>query len=238
MAAPDLNRVKEVFEQWAMYEAIITHDYMHHAKLVQGIAAWAVEYKTPLRIIDLGCSDAWLASRGFRNANVEQYVGVDLSESSIERARDNVAIWPGRANLVCGNLLDLLTEQPDASANTMLASYSLHHFSTADKLTIIDEVWRILVLGGAFLWIDAVRNDTESREAYIERLTYAMSHNWTSLTPEQRARGVEHVRTSDFPEMKSWMLEQVSAAGFRLGDTLLHSEFFDGWIFIKPKATS
>jgi ubiquinone/menaquinone biosynthesis C-methylase UbiE len=234
MKDPDVARVKEVFEQWAMYDAVVQHDYMHHAELMRALGDWARAFGQPLRIIDLGSSDSWLATHAFRDANVEHYLGVDLAESAIERARGNVAIWPGRAELVCGNLADVLAAQPDGSANVALASYSLHHFSTADKLKLIEEVRRILTPGGALVWIDAVRNDDENREAYIDRLTHAMASDWTGLTVEQRERGVNHVRTSDFPETKSWMLEHVTAAGFRPVGTLLTEEFFDGWAFLKP----
>ena len=46
--------------------------------------------------------------------------------------------------------------------------------------------------------------------------------------------GVEHVRTSDFPETATWMLEHVEATGFEPGGALLKDEFFDGWAFVKP----
>ena len=69
----------------------------------------------------------------------------------------------------------MLATLPDASANTVLASYSLHHFSTDEKMKLIGEVWRLLEPGGAFLWIDAVRNDDENHDAYIDRLTQSMS---------------------------------------------------------------
>ncbi len=98
MNDPDVARVKEVFEQWAMYDAVVRADYMRHAELAAGLAEWAAAYGRPLSIVDLGCSDAWLATHAFRNANVEHYLGVDLAESSIERARENLAIWPGRSN--------------------------------------------------------------------------------------------------------------------------------------------
>ena len=82
-------------------------------------------------------------------------------------------------------------------------------------MKLIGEIRRLLAPGGAFLWIDAVRDDGESRDTYIDRLTHSMSNDWTGLTVDQRERGVNHVRTSDFPETKSWMLEHVEAAGFR-----------------------
>jgi ubiquinone/menaquinone biosynthesis C-methylase UbiE len=233
MTNPDIARVKEVFEQWAMYDAVVRHDYMRHVELSAALGAWAAALGRPLRIVDLGCGDAGLAAAGFRTAEVEHYLGVDLAESSVERARGNLSIWPGRAEVACGNLAETLRSLPSVSANTVLASYSLHHFSTDDKLQLVDEVWRLLVPGGAFIWIDAVRNDDESRVAYIARLTHAMANDWIGLTPEQRERGVEHVRTSDFPETKSWMLAHVKAAGFAPAGTLLEDEFFDGWVFTK-----
>src|SRR5262245_58341595 len=104
-------RVKETFEQWAMYDAVIQADYMKHAELVEWLAAWARKQSTPLRIIDLGCGDAWLATHAFRNATVECYHGVDVSDSAVERARDNTTIWPGRAGLVAGNLAEFVHGQ-------------------------------------------------------------------------------------------------------------------------------
>ena len=62
----------------------------------------------------------------------------------------------------------------------------------------------------------------------------AERHRDQGTVSEQRERGLTHVRTSDFPETKSWMLEHVEAAGFRPGATFLEDEFFDGWAFMKP----
>jgi ubiquinone/menaquinone biosynthesis C-methylase UbiE len=229
----DSAAVKSVFEQWAMYDAVVRHDYMRHAELARALAAWANSFGLPLRIVDLGCGDAELAASAFKKANIEHYFGIDLAESSIERARARVAIWPGRADLASGNLAETLHRLPNQSANVALASYSLHHFSTNDKLTLINDIHRLLEPSGAFLWIDIVRNDNESRQEYIDRITHAMTHDWVGLAPEQRQLGVNHVRQSDFPETRSWMLEHVQSAGFHVGDTLLKDEFFTDWSFIK-----
>jgi len=232
MPAP-FARVKETFEQWAMYDAVIQADYMNHAELVATLADWARKQAKSLQIVDLGCGDAWLATHAFRDANVEWYHGVDVSDSAVERARDNTAIWPGRAEVVAGNLAESLHAQPDSSANVVLASYSIHHFSSDAKIALIADCRRVLARGGTFLWIDAVRNDNESRDAYISRLTSVMQHDWTKLTEDQRMRACTHVRESDFPETGSWMRDQVQAAGFQLADTILENEFFDGWAFTK-----
>jgi hypothetical protein len=69
-------RVKEVFEQWSMYDAVIQADYMAHAELVATLAKWASEQSESLSIVDLGCGDAWLATHAFRDANITQYRGL------------------------------------------------------------------------------------------------------------------------------------------------------------------
>jgi ubiquinone/menaquinone biosynthesis C-methylase UbiE len=227
------SRVKEVFDDAAMYRAVIDADYMHHAELVVALTDWAHEQSEPLRIVDLGCGDASLATEAFKNATVASYRGVDVADAALDIARKNVAIWSGRAEVVAGNLAEFLHAQLDGSANLVLASYSLHHFSSDSKIELISNCRCVLTTGGTFIWIDAVRRDGESRGTYIDRLTHTMANDWTALTTDQRARACAHVHESDFPETRQWMLDRAAAAGFERTDTVLRREFFDGWVFSK-----
>src|SRR4051794_119401 len=122
MANPSFSNVKAVFEQWAMYNAVVQADYMRHNELSATLSAWAQKQPQPLRIVDLGCGDAWLATHAFKNANLASYHGVDVSDSAVELAREHTAIWQGRAEVVAGNLAEFLHRLPAASANVILAS--------------------------------------------------------------------------------------------------------------------
>jgi ubiquinone/menaquinone biosynthesis C-methylase UbiE len=226
-------RVKEVFEQWSMYDAVVQADYMAHAELSATLSKWVRQQTEPLKIIDLGCGDAWLATHAFRNANVARYRGVDVSETAVERAREHVTIWQGRASVTAGNLAEFLAVQPAGSASVVLASYSLHHFSTEAKLDLLSNIHRVLTPAGTFIWIDAVRNNNESRTEYVGRLTHEMEHDWTALTTDQRDKACAHVRESDFPETSEWMLEHTRQAGFTNAGALLDRHFFQGWLFAK-----
>jgi ubiquinone/menaquinone biosynthesis C-methylase UbiE len=229
------SRVKEVFDQWSMYNAVVQADYMAHNELVATLANWAGKQTTPLRIVDLGCGDAWLATRAFRDANVAQYRGVDVSDLSVERARSNTAFWQGGAEVVAGNLADYLHGLPAASANVVLASYSLHHYLSDAKATIIADCIRVLAPGGTFLWIDPMCHEGESRNAYVVRLTDVMRRDWTALTPDQRDQACSHVLASDFPETSQWMLETTAAAGFTRRTLVLQCDFFSGWAFAERR---
>lgn len=217
-----------------MYDAVVQADYMAHKELIAALSKWARQQTTPLRMVDLGCGDAWLATHAFRDANVAHYRGVDVSGSATALARQHVdAIWRGRAEVTEGNLADFLGAQPDESATVILASYSLHHFLSPAKIALIADCHRVLAAGGTFFWIDPVRRHGESRDAYLERLTNVMEHNWPVLTPEHSAKACAHVRESDFPETGEWMLDHVRGAGFDVAATILQNEFFTGWAFSK-----
>ena len=146
---------------------------------------------------------------------------------------EHAAIWNNRAKVVAGNLADTLHALPNNSANVILASFSIHHFATGAKIALLADCHRVLAPGGTFIWIDAVRHDNESREAYLRRLTHEMDRDWTALSPSQRAAGCAHVREADFPETETWMKHKTEAAGFKCGATILDKPYFNGWLFEK-----
>lgn len=231
MSTIDAASVKAVFEQRSMYDAVVDGNYMFHVEINAALRNWARSFGRPLRIVDLGCGDARVAARGFAAAEVAQYVGVDLAESSIAAARHSTAAWNGRVELICGDLLDALQQMQPASANVVLASYSLHHFSTADKVKLLREIGRVLEPGGALLWIDAVRDEGESRDEFVDGLADEIKRDWTLLSVEERERAAEHVLNSDFPETEAWMMEQTVPAGLAVGAKLLCGRAFKGWSF-------
>lgn len=229
MTEANVAAVKQTFEQRSMYDKVVAGNYMHHAELAAALGSWAKEFGRPLVIVDLGCGDASVAVKGFAEAVVEHYVGVDLAESSIEQARALTAAWGNRVELICGNLFDALHGMGDDSANVALASYSLHHFSSSDKVKLLGEIRRVLEPGGALLWIDAVRSEGESRDEYVNGLANEIKRDWMLLSVEERQRAAEHVLTSDFPETEAWMMEATAGAGLGVNECLLRGRLFQGW---------
>ncbi|HEX4415972.1 MAG TPA: class I SAM-dependent methyltransferase [Lacipirellulaceae bacterium] len=233
MSEPSFARVKQTFEQRSMYDAVVEGGYMFHSELVSKLAAWAKEQSPPLRIVDLGCGDSWLATHAFAEANVAEYHGVDVSEASVADAQKRIAIWPGRASVVAGNMAEFLRSIASESATAILASYTIHHFSSNAKIALLADCFRVLVPGGTLIWIDAVRRPEDSREDYLQRLTQDMDRDWTALTPDQRAVACAHVLESDFPETATWMTQTTEAAGFECNTAILDTPYFRGWLFKK-----
>ncbi len=230
-----ISRVKETFENWAMYEAVIRHNYMFHQELVAGLKTIAAKISGGLRIIDLGCGDSWLAAHAFGEANVESYLGIDLSESAILRAKESTARWNDRAKLICGNISDAVVALPETSANFVLASNSLHHFQPDGKTDIVRNCFRVLQPGGIFCWIDPARGERENRDDFLGRLTDVMQIQWIGLTQPQRDHATEHIWASDYPETEAWMRHESETAGFQYRGRFLEGNLFGAWEFAKPE---
>jgi ubiquinone/menaquinone biosynthesis C-methylase UbiE len=231
-----LSHVKETFEDWSMYETVIQHNYMHHEELVHRLADVALEIAGPLTIVDLGCGDAWLASHAFQEVAIDQYLAVDLSEAAVQRAKRNISTWGSRGSVTCGNLAEFVAALPAESADLILASNSLHHLQAAEKAAILQQCFRVLRASGVLCWIDLVRNQDETRETYLRRLTIEMEHDWTALSLDQRRRAIQHVLQSDYPETEAWMQTHAAQAGFQSGVRFLDDRFFGAWKFLKPLA--
>jgi SAM-dependent methyltransferase len=228
-----ISRVKETFENWSLYEAVIQNNYMRHRDLEAALKAIGAAQAEELRIVDLGCGDAWLATHAFRELPVKSYFGVDLSEAAVERAKANLAGWQASADVVCGNLAEFVANQANQIANFVLASNSLHHFDSDTKGAILRDCFRILSPGGIFCWIDPFRNEQESREVYLKRLTDVMLKDWIALPDVARQMAAQHVWDSDYPETEAAMNHLSRQAGFESGERFLHDELFGAWRFLK-----
>ena len=80
----------------------------------------------PSRILEIGCGEGWLGEE--IQPFVDEYVGVDLSKSRIQRARKRLI----KADLIQGNILDISFKR--ASFDMVIAWDSLHHFPDIDAL--------------------------------------------------------------------------------------------------------
>ena len=229
-----ISRVKETFENWAMYEAVIRHNYMFHQELVAGLKTIAAKISGGLRIIDLGCGDAWLAAHAFCDANVESYLGIDLSESAIRRAQENTALGTGTHNWCVITLPTPSSRCPMRVPISFWRATRCIIFSRMAKPTIVHNCFRILRAGGIFCWIDPARRELENRADFLCRLTDVMQIEWIGLTQPQRDHATEHIWASDYPETEAWMWHQSETAGFQYRGRFLEDNLFGGWEFIKP----
>jgi ubiquinone/menaquinone biosynthesis C-methylase UbiE len=206
----------EIFQAWDLYARIVHENWMKHREMQQAIRdavreAIHSQPAIPLRVLDLGCGDGTMAFRGLADADVESYAGIDLSEDALSQCAQRPG--PGRRHVVNkwlhrGDLAAKLSQWPQHDVDVVLASYSLHHFSTDAKSAILADISRVLRPGGRFLWIDIVRAPGESRDVFLDRIEQEIREQWMTMPEAERQAAVEHIRECDFPESEAWMVDQ------------------------------
>ena len=95
----------------------------------------------PQRFIDLGCGDGYLARVILNEFPDAQAVLVDHSEAMLKRAKIADERVPA-VQLVQEDLADPLLAWTAASAELVVASYSIHHLPHERKRSLYQEIFR------------------------------------------------------------------------------------------------
>jgi SAM-dependent methyltransferase len=139
-------------------------DYLHAADMVRGydeqmaasplaradVAFCERAFPTPGRLLDLGCGTGRLcvhfAAKGY------DYVGVDLSDEMLARAKENAAAAGVRGEWVKANLVDL-RQLPDASFDYAACLFSTLGMvrGTENRAKVVANAYRLLKPGGRFV---------------------------------------------------------------------------------------
>jgi predicted TPR repeat methyltransferase len=138
--------VRALFDQYApRFERALIDDlgYRGPSLLFKAVLSARAAIRKPAffrRAIDLGCGTG-LAAAAFA-ANVDEFIGIDLSPRMIERARSTGFY----ADLEVAEMVAGLRGKPDASADLILAADAVVYLS--GLLPLLQEVKRVLVPGG------------------------------------------------------------------------------------------
>jgi predicted TPR repeat methyltransferase len=138
--------VRALFDQYApKFEAALVDDlgYRGPSLLFKAVLSARAAIRKPAffkRAIDLGCGTGLAASAFARE--VDEFIGIDLSPRMIEKAR----LTGLYAELEVAEMVQGLREQPDTSANLILAADAMVYLS--DLAPVLQESKRVLGGGG------------------------------------------------------------------------------------------
>jgi predicted TPR repeat methyltransferase len=172
--------VRTLFDQYApKFEAALVDDlgYRGPALLFKAVLSSRAGVRRPAffrRSIDLGCGTG-LAAIAFA-ANVDEFIGIDLSPRMIERARATGLY----AQLEVAEMVEGMRGKPDASADLVLAADSMIYLP--DLAPLLCEAKRVLVAGGLL----AFTVETHRGEGVIlgEGLRYAHGAGYVRASVE------------------------------------------------------
>lgn len=201
-------------QQWQVYRKFIDHNYLQHREVYARVHRVLVEEANqPFRFLDIACGDATATVGALRDTRVASYHGIDLSGSALDLARDALRQLDCPVTLEQREFVAALHDRTEV-ADVAWIGQSLHHVSTADKLEVIRDVYRLLDAGGVFLLWEPTRFDGEDRETWFRRFESQCRPLWNELSPEEWEAMATHVRIADYPETVSGWLGLGRDAGF------------------------
>ena len=198
---------------WPIYEALAERNYMHHREIYARVGEWlGKRVGEPYSILDLGCGNARFLAPCLKKHPPGMYVGVDLSGSALEEAREHL-----------GELLHVALRQEDmvealekskAGYEVIFSGYALHHLDAGQKEKFFSLSFQRLATGAALLLVDLVREEGETRDEYIRKYLEFMRRDWTDVPKDELEEACAHVQAHDFPETESALRRMAKKAGF------------------------
>lgn len=227
------QQIEQFFDGWEVYQKLLVHNYMYHREITAAVRQFlAATFTRPFTLLDLGCGDAsaMVPVLSDPDIRVGHYTGLDMSQTALGLAAQNLAHLPCAQDFIKGNYaseLAGLAVQVDVVYN----SYSLHHLSHAEKAAYFATSAARLTPGGYHIVVDAVCPPNGGRAAYLDYFCNQVNVAFTELASGERAAMIEHVRLSDYPETSAELDRLASAAGLGSQITLFERDTFGAYVW-------
>jgi SAM-dependent methyltransferase len=129
------------FDVWHTYRKVVAANYMHHKEIKAQLerVLLAQFASRPFSFLDLGCGDAATLAPLLASMAVQRYKGVDLSETALALAAENLKALSCPVELVCCDILAAL-EADTGFYDVVYTSFALHHLSTEQKAEFFHRV--------------------------------------------------------------------------------------------------
>ena len=196
-------------DKWHLYQKVLINNYMNHQESYQVIKSLFENSKVSnFKLLDLGCGDSSYISKTLQNIEVSSYIGLDISKTAIQIARQNTSLLSCERSFIEGDLLSTLPLLNSSSHNVqqydfILSSFAFHHFNSDLKDKLFSQIVNLLAPSGKFILVDFLRDEEETRESYISRYLRLVKQDWKELSNSEVDLLTEHMMSSDYPETKT-----------------------------------
>jgi len=212
----DADALKQFQQQWATYQKLVDADALGHRETARILHETLAEaFAAPFSFLDIACGDASEMPSALAGTKIRHYHGIDLSQPALELAANNLKDAPFEVELDHRDFIEAIIDRAEA-ADAAWCSLSIHHLHTEGKLRLLKALHD--ATGTMLMIYEPVRQDSETRDAYLERFRAINGAAWTTayahLTPEEWAQIDRHVSTCDFPETDAGWLDLGLQAGF------------------------
>lgn len=207
------GEVKEYFEGWSLYNTVIQENYMAHREVIESVKQRvSTSGNHGLRVLEVGCGDAYVVSQLAQDLNISRYLGIELAGQAIACARTNLEERVGQIDFVQGDM-SRKTGELTGEFELIIAGYTIHHLQLADKQRMFTNFGRLLSANGKLIVYDLVLHPDDSRESFLGRAVDYFDIHWTALDRDRLLGIRDHVITFDFPETWATWKSFATTAG-------------------------
>lgn len=146
-------RDPERADEWAARRARLPHAADAEMLLVEHLLPEQIG-----AVLDLGCGDGHLIAVVGQGRSAARCVGLDLSPSMVESARERFRGVDG-VEFAVHDLMEPLGQEL-GQFDVVLSALAIHHLSDERKRTLFVEIFGLLKPGGAFFNFDCVASPT------------------------------------------------------------------------------
>ena len=206
---------QELFaEGLATYRKVEAANYMAHRE-VYGLLHDVLisEVRGAFVFADLGCGTATGSAKALAGTQIGGYVGVDISEPSLDAAREALSGLACPINLRRGDFAEAI-ENWTGPLDVVWIGQSLHHLRAPEKRAFMRKIERLLPPDGLFLIWEPTCFEGEDREGWIERFRQ-MRPQWPAISDEEFTAFDSHHRASDYAETALTWKGMAREAGFK-----------------------
>lgn len=202
------------FAAWRTYRKIVDTNYMYHREIGERIEETlrSAFGDGGFSVLDLGCGDASTFAPRLARLRPSRYVGVDLSQTALGLAAENLQALHCPVELRREDLLTAVAEG-DERFDLIHTSFALHHLPTERKGAFFRHAAARLTARGMVLLTDVMREEQESLPVYFGRYTSWLRSDWELLTEEEREATCAHLTANDLPETFSTLAALAQSAG-------------------------
>jgi cyclopropane fatty-acyl-phospholipid synthase-like methyltransferase len=204
----------------ATYQKVVRHNYMAHRevyRLLHGVLVSEAPKK--FVFLDIACGPATGSAQALRDTDVGGYIGVDISQPSLDLARKELKDLSCPIDLRRQDFVETVNAWSEP-VHVVWIGQSLHHLKRSEKGDFIRRVRAILPPDGIFLIWEPTCLEGEDRDRWMERFRQ-MRPEWPMVTDDEFAAFDSHHRASDYAETATTWMEMGRGAGFSRVDELL-----------------
>lgn len=148
------------------------------------------------RILDVGtCEGDFITTLKKTLMDYESFVGIDISEEYIEKARESFSDEPVEFEVMDAETLSF----EDNSFDTVCISFTMHHLENVD--IVLREMNRVLKPGGHLI-LQEMFSDSDQSEA---KITEMLIHHLDAKV--DRMSGIPHFETFKRQELKDFVVQ-------------------------------